>query len=264
MRKYSNRVKRHSKRVKRHTKMSKKIRGGNRFTNFFGFGKPGMDPSDAQAQQVIQTESNEVDEQQQIATVKQQQAAELRNKCKDYQTRAEQLDKEGIEHENRLKKIIQTRQNKNKCDTDLDLKLQGIEQEYEKKLYESKQQAQQEHANCLKEGMNLLERVDAMSQLSPQANKAATAIQASRRGQVGRRDTPASPNGLEPLNRMPVTSVATPVVTPFGSTSSIRGGRKSRIGGRKSRRGGSGCGTHQSKMMYGGRKHRRGGTRFSS
>ena len=38
---------------------SRRLRGGNRFLNFLGLGKPSVTPEDAQAQQVAAQDNNE-------------------------------------------------------------------------------------------------------------------------------------------------------------------------------------------------------------
>jgi hypothetical protein len=276
-------MRKHTKRVKYYRKKgSKKLLGGNPIARLLGFGRPAVNPNDAQAQQVAQAQADEVAGHQQMTESKQQQALALRNQCQDYQRRADQLDEVAAEHMRATAEIARNRESKNRCDQEQAMRLQEIEQEYQQRLAEltqqhnaaldeEKQRAQEEHAACLREGMRLVPRVQAMAQ-NPEAREAtldaaAAAIQARRRRQLDRRQAAEDAlraqyesAGVDPLDGLPVQ----------GGRKSRRGGtgcgshkKKMMYAGRKSRRGGTGCGSHKKKMMYAGRKSRRGGAHCS-
>tara|TARA_R110002072_G_scaffold35450_2_gene104939 strand:+ start:2133 stop:3017 length:885 start_codon:yes stop_codon:yes gene_type:complete len=266
---------------------SRRLRGGNRLARFLGFGKPApIDPGDAQAQQVAAAQDDEVAGLQQMTDSKQQQASTLRDQCQGYQHRAEQLDQEAAEHMNATAEIARNRESKNRCDQEHAMRLQGIEQDYQQMLDELTQQhntalaqenqrAQEQHAECLREGMRLSNApiAAAQQQRNNDMNAAAAALQAQRRGQLGRRSTTA---------RAQAQQAADPLISMIGGRKSRRRRRKSRRGGvhcgshkkkkygsrksrrrsRKSRRGGVHCGSHKNKI-YGGRRSRRGGTKCS-
>ena len=268
-------MRKHTKRVKYYRKKgSKKLRGGNPLARLLGFGRPAATPNDAQAQLVAQAQADEVAGHQQMTESKQQQALALRNQCQDYQRRADQLDEEAAEHMRATAEIARNRESKNRCDQEHAMRLQEIEQEYQQRLAEltqqhnaalddEKQRANEEHANCLREGMRLSNEPIAAAQ----QNAAAVAIQARRREQLDRRQAAEDAlraqyesAGVDPLGGLPVQ----------GGRKSRRGGtgcgshkKKKMYAGRKSRRGGTGCGNHKKKMMYAGRKSRRGGARCS-
>lgn len=276
-------MRKHTKRVKYYRKKrSKKLRGGNPLARLFGFGKPAVNPNDAQAQLVAQAQADEVAGHQQMIESKQQQALTLRNQCQDYQRRADQLDEEAAEHMRATAEIARNRESQNRCDQEHAMRLQEIEQEYQQRLSEITQQHNQElaeenqraheqHANCLREGMRLVPSVQDMAQ-NPEArgatlDPAAAAIQADRRRQLDSRQAAEDAlraqyesAGVDPLGGLPVQ----------GGRKSRRGGtgcgshkKKKMYAGRKSRRGGTGCVSHKKKMMYAGRKSRRGGARCS-
>ena len=236
---------------------SRRLRGGNRFLNFLGLGKPSVTPEDAQAQQVTQAQADEVAGLQQMTESKQQQALALRNQCQDYQRRADQLDEEAAEHMRATAEIARNRESKNRCDQEHAMRLQAIEQDFQQRLSEITQQhnealaaenqrAQEEHAACLREGMRLSAGPIAdAQQREDDMNRAAAVIQAQRRAQRDRRSADA-----DDFDQFGMVG---------GRKSRRRGGRKSRRRGRKTRRGGTGCGSHKKKMMYAGRKSRRGG-----
>ena len=276
-------MRKHSRRIKtRRRRNSRKLKGGNPFARIFGFGQPAPAPGETQAQQVAQAQADEVAGHQQMIESKQQQALALRNQCQDYQRRADQLDEEAAEHMRATAEIARNRESKNRCDQEHAMRLQEIEQQYQQRLAEltqqhnaalgeEKQKAQEEHAACLREGMRLVPRVQAMAQ-NPEAREAtldaaAAAIQARRRRQLDRRQAAEDAlrgqyesAGVDPLGGLPLQ----------GGRKSRRGGtgygthkKKMMYAGRKSRRGGTGCGSYKKKMMYAGRKSRRGGARCS-
>ena len=262
MRNYSRKMKKSYKRGG-----SRRLRGGNRLARFLGFGKPApIDPGDAQAQQVAAAQDDEVAGLQQMTDSKQQQASTLRDQCQGYQHRAEQLDQEAAEHMNATAEIARNRESKNRCDQEHAMRLQGIEQDYQQTLDQLTQQhntalaqenqrAQEQHAQCLREGMRLSNApiAAAQQQRNDDMNAAAAALQAQRRGQLGRRSTTA---------RAQAQQAADPLITMIGGRKSRRRRRKSRRRSRKSRRGGVHCGSHK-KKIYGGRRSRRGGTKCS-
>ena len=245
-------MRKHTKRVKYYRKKgSKKLRGGNPFARLLGFGRPAVNPNDAQAQQVAQAQADEVAGHQQMIESKQQQASALRNQCQDYQRRADQLDEEAADHMRATAEIARNREAKNRCDQEHAMRLQAIEQDYQQRLSAITQQhnqelaaenqrAQEEHAACLREGMRLVPTTEAMAQ-NPEAraatlDPAARQVQAGVRGLQARRAAQqkrASQSSVDPLGGLPVSS--------GGGRKSRRGGRKSRRGGRKSRRGGARC-----------------------
>lgn len=260
-------MRKHSRRIKtRRRRNSRKLRGGNPLARFFGFGQPPPAPGEAQAQQVQAAQDDEVAGLQQMTESKQQQASTLRDQCQDYQRKADELDEQAANHMRATQEISRNRESKNRCDQEQAMRLQAIEQDYQQRLaqlsqehntalYDEKQRAQEQHNNCLREGMRLSDDIIARARQPEDAmNAAALAIQAQRRGQLGRRAA-MGPAGERRVERARAAAEALPQRT------GMLGGRKSRRGGRKSRRGGSGCGTHKKKKMYGGRKSRRGGTK---
>jgi hypothetical protein len=223
---------------------SRRLRGGNPLARFFGFGPARVVPGDAQAQQVAAAQDDEVAGLQQMTDSKQQQASTLRDQCQDYQRRAEQLDQEAAEHMNATAEIARNRESKNRCDQEHAMRLQGIEQDYQQMLDQLTQQhntalaqenqrAQEQHAQCLREGMRLSNApIAAAQQRDDDMNAAAAALQAQRRGQLGRRST-MGPTAARATAR----AQAQAQQAAAASTGAI-GGRKSRRRRRKSRRGG--------------------------
>ena len=246
-------MRKHTKRVKLYRKKGSKKMHGGMIGGLFGFGKKrAVSPADAQAQQVAKAQDDEVASLQKMTKSKQEQASALRNQCQDYQTRADQLVQAAAEHMRDTAEIARNREAKNRCDQEHSMRLQAIDEDHKQRLAQltqehnaaldqEKQRAQEQHNNCLREGMGLIPRTQAMAQ-NPEAQAAATQLQAQFRGDRGRQLAEAERRnqaGVDPLSgRIPIT----------------RGGRKSRR-----RRGGTGCGTHKKKMMRAGRKSRRGG-----
>jgi hypothetical protein len=264
---------------------SRRLRGGNRFLNFFGIDKPSVTPEDAQAQQVAAAQDDEVAGLQQMTESKQQQASTLRDQCTDYKRRADQLDQEAAEHMNATAEIARNREAKNRCDQEHAMRLQGIEQEYQQildqltqqhntALAQENQRAQEQHVQCLREGMRLSNApiAAAQQQRDDDMNAAAATLQAQRRGQLDRRSTmgPTAARAADPLigaiggrkSRCGGVHCGSHKKKKYGSRKSRRRSRKSRRRSRKSRRGGVHYGSHK-KKMYGGRRSRRGGTKCS-
>lgn len=249
---------------------SRRLRGGNQFLNFLGFGKQAVSPNDAQAQQVAAAQDNEVANLQQLTESKQQQASVLRNQCQDYQRRADELDQEAAEHMRATAEIARNRESKNRCDQEHAMRLQAIEQDFQQRLNELTQQhnqelaeenqrAQEQHANCLREGLRLSSApIAAAQQRQDEMNAAAKVIQAQRRGQLGRRAADAAD-----LDQFGMVGGRKSRRHKSRRHKSHRRHRKSHRRHRKSRRGGTGCGTHKNKKMYAGRKSRRGGAHCS-
>jgi len=193
-------MRKHTRRFqKRRRGGSRRLRGGNAFTRFFGFGRPALSPAEAQAQQVQAAQDDEVAGLQQMTESKQQQASALRDQCQDYQRRADELDQQAADHMRATQEIARNRESKNRCDQEHAMRLQEIEQEYQQRLDQltqqhntaldqEKQRAQEEHNNCLREGMRLRpELIEGAQENEDAMNAAASALQAARRGQLGRR-----------------------------------------------------------------------------
>jgi len=268
----------HSRRVKNRSRGgSRKLRGGNflrQAGQFLGFGRsPQPNPADAQAQMVQAEQNREVADHQQSLERKQQEASALREQCQDYQRIADQLDQEAADHMNAAEEIARNREERNRCDQEHAMRLEGIEQDYQQRLAELTQQhnvalsqenqrAQEQHKNCLRDGMRL------SNQQPERRDQAALDIQRRFRGVQGRSAADAA-NAADLDQAMGMVGGRKSRrrhrrKSRRHSRKSRRHSRKSRRHSRKSRRGGGHCGpTHKKKKMYAGRKSRRGGAHCS-
>ena len=243
---------------------------GGMIGGLFGFGRKKtapapIDPNQAQAATTATVESDDFNHHQEQAAAKQQRLAELNANCEQFQTsgRAD-LEREIAEHQQSADRIRQTRENKNRCDQLHADRLQTAEGDAQDTLKAAQEASQQQHLQCLSQGMGLTPYPQALAR-DPASVAAATRAQAIIRGQQGRAAALARRRekaGVDPLGDIPISG---------GRKSRRRRGgsgcgshkKKKMYAGRKSRRGGSGCGTHKKKMMYAGRKSRRGGARCS-
>lgn len=268
-------MRKHTRKIKsRRRGGSRRLRGGNPVARFFGFGKPSVTPEQAQAQMSEMAEEDQEKKHTADESSKKQQAQDLENQCNNWEARARELNAEAAQSGILAKRVRDSITEKNRCNNELKLALQGSEEDYNLAVQNAKQehdaavqrakdaqdataaQANAKHQQCLQQRLRLSqEPIAEAQQQEARMDAAATRLTAQRRGQLDRR----SVMGDAARRDMERARAAAADAAARGSDVRI-GGRRRR---KSRRRGGTGCGTYKKKMMRAGRKSRRGGAHCS-